>query len=123
VVALNVLEHLKKEEGFSLMEEMERCARQKVIISTPNGPQYQEAYDENPLQKHQSSWLVKDFAIRGYSIKGIGGLAILKMRMRGGPLIRSSLFLAIILDITRELTYFFPKLDYQLLCIKEVNVN
>jgi cyclopropane fatty-acyl-phospholipid synthase-like methyltransferase len=37
VVVLDVLEHLSKEDGYKLIEKMERWARQKVIIFTPNG--------------------------------------------------------------------------------------
>ena len=37
VIALELLEHLNKEEGYELIHNMERWARSKVIVSTPNG--------------------------------------------------------------------------------------
>src|ERR1043166_5173699 len=36
-IALDVIEHLKKADGFKLMEAMEKVARRKVIFFTPNG--------------------------------------------------------------------------------------
>ena len=36
-IAIDVIEHLPKEEGLKLMEDMESIAKRKIIIFTPNG--------------------------------------------------------------------------------------
>jgi hypothetical protein len=68
---IEVLEHIPKDKGLRLLREMERIAK-KVIITTPNGYVSQKPLDNNPSQKHVSSWSVKDFIKRGYAVKGVG---------------------------------------------------
>lgn len=55
VAALDVIEHLDKEDGLLLLRRMEAMARKRVVILTPNGfvPQ---AADANPWQEHKSGW-------------------------------------------------------------------
>jgi len=48
ILCLEVIEHLTKEEGHDLIKKMEKWARKKIIITTPNG------YDCNPFQTHKS---------------------------------------------------------------------
>src|SRR5690606_12372244 len=45
VVALDLIEHLTKDEGLKLLKDMETIARKKVILFTPNGFLPQEPYD------------------------------------------------------------------------------
>jgi hypothetical protein len=71
-IALDVIEHLKKSEGEKMLKNMEKIARKKVIIFTPNGfiPQYDK---DNKLQTHLSGWSVNDFKKRGYTVFGMSG--------------------------------------------------
>jgi SAM-dependent methyltransferase len=71
-VALDVIEHLPKEDGWRLLEAMEKLARQRVAIFTPNGfvPQHSQNGD---LQEHLSGWTAEDFRSRGYSVYGMCG--------------------------------------------------
>lgn len=78
VVLIEVIEHLTKEEGLSVLEKAETWAKHKVIITTPNGYIRQKALDENPLQEHLSGWTVKDFKDRGYKVKGLAGAKYLR---------------------------------------------
>lgn len=64
VYALDVIEHLEKADGRRLLNELERVARRRVLIFTPNGFQPQE--DENPWNVHRSGWTPDDFRRRGY---------------------------------------------------------
>jgi ubiquinone/menaquinone biosynthesis C-methylase UbiE len=68
---IEVIEHLPKNSGVRLLNELERIAK-KVVITTPNDFFPQKALDNNPFQKHLSSWSVKDFTKRGYTVKGVG---------------------------------------------------
>lgn len=78
VVSFELLEHIEKNTGLRLLEELERIASLKVIIIVPNGPLRQEAYDENPLQVHRSSWSSNELENLGYRVMGIYGLRHLR---------------------------------------------
>lgn len=71
-MALDVIEHFRKEDGYKLLDNMEKIAKKKVILVTPNGfvPQYNKG---NKLQAHLSGWTVSDFKKRGYKVEGIYG--------------------------------------------------
>ena len=73
VVALDVIEHFEKADGLRLLDDMERIARKKVVIFTPNGFVAQEATPDNPHQLHRSGWSVSEMRARGYEVRGIGG--------------------------------------------------
>lgn len=72
VIALDVVEHLKKEESLKMMKELERIARKAVIIETPEGyvPQDMDiqGHGGHKWQTHRSGWEVKDFTKRGYEV-------------------------------------------------------
>jgi GT2 family glycosyltransferase/ubiquinone/menaquinone biosynthesis C-methylase UbiE len=72
VVLSQVIEHLKTDEALALLKKIEQIAVKKVIIATPNGAYEQHEYDNNPLQKHQSSWVPKQFTQLGYKVYGQG---------------------------------------------------
>src|SRR4051812_38661444 len=54
VVAFDLLEHLSAEEGRGLIAAMEKIARRRIVLLTPNGFVPQDVYDDNPLQAHRS---------------------------------------------------------------------
>ncbi|MBI1841002.1 MAG: class I SAM-dependent methyltransferase [Verrucomicrobia bacterium] len=72
-IALDVIEHLSKEDGFRLIESMESVARKRVIFLTPNGflPQRHQSRDD--LQEHLSGWSAKEMAKRGFHVIGMLG--------------------------------------------------
>jgi hypothetical protein len=72
-IALDVIEHLPKEEGLKLMREMELIAKKKVIFFTPNGflPQKQSA--DSDLQAHFSGWEANEMKGHGYDVLGMLG--------------------------------------------------
>ncbi len=77
-VALDVIEHLKKEEGFKFLEALERCASRKVILLTPNGFLPQGHTDTDDLQSHHSGWDPAEMRTRGYRV--VGALGPKKLR-------------------------------------------
>ena len=74
VIALGVIEHLSKKEGFKLLEIMEKLARKSIIIFTPNDflkshkRHAQKGYD------HKSGWKAEEFKKLGYTVYGVNGL-------------------------------------------------
>lgn len=69
--ALDLIEHLEKEDGFALLREMSRVARVQVVIFTPLG-MYPQQYGEGDAdawgmdgghwQTHRSGWLPAELA-------------------------------------------------------------
>lgn len=72
VVALDLIEHLTKEEGLALIREMERIARKKILIFTPNGFLSQQSHDGD-LQEHLSGWTAGEMHSLGFTVIGMHG--------------------------------------------------
>ena len=72
-VALDVIEHLPKEDGWKLIRDMELIAKKKVVFFTPNGflPQKQSATSD--LQSHFSGWEIDEMRGHGYDVLGMLG--------------------------------------------------
>jgi ubiquinone/menaquinone biosynthesis C-methylase UbiE len=68
VVSIAVIEHLEKENGVRMLEEMERVAKKLIVIMTAKGFIPKTA-DDNPFQTHRSGWSSKDFKYRGYKVR------------------------------------------------------
>ena len=76
VTCIDVIEHLEKQEGFKLLEDVEKIAWDKIIIFTPKKwTENKEAVENenywsygNKYNYHQSHWTEKDFIDRGYEI-------------------------------------------------------
>jgi len=120
VTALDLIEHLPKREGYNLLREMERVARKKIIVFTPNGFLLQNAYHNNVWQAHRSSWVLRELKNLGYKVTGINGLYILRgyksmIRFKPKRLWKD------ISDITQKVTYYIPEFAFQLLCVKILN--
>ncbi len=71
-VALDVIEHLPKEEGWRMLEAMEALATRRVVIFTPNGFVPQKSKDGD-LQEHLSGWTADEMRPRGYEVRGLYG--------------------------------------------------
>ncbi len=78
VTAYGVIEHVKKSDGWELMEKCEALATKLVILETPNGFVPQGAEFGNPLQRHLSGWTRQDFEGVGYSVFGTTGTKYLR---------------------------------------------
>jgi SAM-dependent methyltransferase len=69
-VALDVIEHLTKEDGLKLIQDMERIARKRVVIFTPKGFLPQRHAVDNDLQVHLSGWEPEEMRKLGYEVYG-----------------------------------------------------
>jgi len=118
VVALDLFEHLEKNEGYRLIAMMEKIARGKIIIFTPNGFQKQSEFDCNPRQVHLSGWKVDEMRGMGYRVIGINGWKPLRgefAHIKVWP----SYFWSRISLLTQLYTVNHPKHAFALLCVKE----
>jgi len=78
-IAIDLIEHLTPEEGVALAQSMERIARKKSIIFTPNGFLEQKHTEADDLQHHHSGWEPRDMERLGYQVTGMLG----PRRLRG----------------------------------------
>ncbi|PKM92138.1 MAG: SAM-dependent methyltransferase [Euryarchaeota archaeon HGW-Euryarchaeota-1] len=119
VVALDLIEHLEKEEGLKLISMMEKIAKKKVIIFTPNGFLPQGEHFENKWQIHKSGWDVEEMQEGGYEVIGINGWKPLRGEMAKSKY-SPAFFWNRISEITQLFTKNHPKWAFQLLCVKEI---
>ena len=76
VLASEVIEHMAQEDVPRVLETLERAARRRVIVTTPNFP-YLRGGDEtivgfNEFEAHHAYVSQNDLVKRGYSITGAG---------------------------------------------------
>jgi hypothetical protein len=122
LLCCDLLEHLDKADGEELLVQMERVARERVVVLTPNGFLAQEATWGNPYQVHRSGWTAAEMQARGYRVVGMNGLAILRgqrglIRWRPAKLWRT------VSSASRPLVHVAPSLAFHLLCVKDVTVE
>lgn len=72
VIALDIVEHLEKEESLKMMAYCEQIARKAVIIETPEGyvPQNMDiqGHGADEWQTHRCGWEVEEFENMGYKV-------------------------------------------------------
>jgi len=110
VVATEVLEHLSKEDGWMCLEELERVACNKVVLTTPNG--------FLNVPSHLSGWIAKELKAKGYKVYGMHGLRFL-YHVRGGRAVPKSLLFASMAGLSQFLTYWLPDWAFGLFAIKK----
>ncbi|HEU4719048.1 MAG TPA: SAM-dependent methyltransferase, partial [Bacteroidia bacterium] len=118
-VASDLIEHLEKEDGYRLIEMMEKLAAKKVVIFTPNGFLEQREYDGNKYQVHLSGWDVEEMEKLGYKVKGINGWKPLRGEfavIRWWP----KVFWGRISLLTQKRMETRPKKAFAILCTKEI---
>ena len=119
VIALDLIEHLPKPEGLALIAMMERIARKKVIVFTPNGFLEQREHYGNKYQVHQSGWTTEEMRSLGYRVTGVNGWKPLRgesanIKWRPGWLwMRISL-------LSQPFTRTHPRSAFAILCIKDL---
>lgn len=118
VIAIDVLEHLKKEDGWALLAKMEAWSKKKIIIFTPNGFIAQDDYDSNSLQVHRSGWSVCDLENLGFKVRGMNGLKKLRGTYRSFVRFKPALFWELMSDCTQKITYFLPEAAFALFAVK-----
>ncbi len=119
VVLLDVLEHLPKEKGAAILKKVEKIARKKIIIFTPNGFLPQNDFNENPYMDHLSGWEVNEFKSRGFKVYGVRGLKSMYKNMKHEH--SDGYAHSNIQDYGQILTYHFPEKAFQLFCVKDLS--
>ncbi len=119
-----VIEHVTRNQGEKILDEIEKLAKKRIIVGTPRGfmEQPHEFLDGNPHQVHKSGWSIEDFSSRGYKVYGVGFLPIWSHHGLGR---NANIFRKIISNIISYLmspiVYFSPSLAAGVIAIKESN--
>lgn len=115
IMLMEVLEHLTKEEGLSLLDKMKRIARKRIILTTPNGYLPQDNPD-NPFQKHKSGWEIDELQKMGFTdFRGVGGL-----RVFGWDFDRLSVAL-LVQSLPQKIAYRLPRKANGFICKLELD--
>lgn len=127
VIASEVIEHLTKADGLRMIKELERVAKNKIILTTPNG--FLEAFpgpEDNPEEKHISGWVAKELKALGFKVYGFNGFKVIRNlqdRIKNKPKTALNIFikiLIIILSKCNPIVYYFPSLAFHLFCFKNI---
>ena len=119
VIALELLEHLNKQEGYELIHNMESWARKRVVVSTPNGYLPHGCRDNNPFQVHQSGWEIDELRNLGFNVYGVSGLIALRNR-EGKMKFKPEILWQAVSGFTSVLLYRHPELSFELFCVKRI---
>lgn len=115
------IEHLTKKQGFILMDNLAKIARQRVVFITPAGDMPQDPYDGNVHQKHISTWSARDFSLQGYKVVGQG----LKILYGSGNAVKKwglfSYLFSLISLLAGPLLAVKPDWGVYLFCVKDIN--
>jgi hypothetical protein len=118
-VALDLIEHLPKENGWQLLDDLEHIASQKVVIFTPNGFLPQKG--QGDLQEHLSGWTPAEMRDRGYDVIGFYGHKSLRgeyHRLKGRP----KIFWAVVSLLSQaSITRRQPEKAAAIYCVKTVS--
>jgi SAM-dependent methyltransferase len=119
VIAIDLIEHLEKQDGLRLLAIMERIAKKVVVVSTPNGFLSQNAYEDNVWQIHKSGWVTEEMRKRGYKVMGINGWKPLRGEM-GRIRFTPEKIMEWISMLTEILVRNIPEKAFELLSVKHI---
>ena len=120
ILCSEVIEHLKKKEGYELIGRMEKWAKKKIIITVPNGYIWQDDLDNNKLQKHQSEWYAKELQNLGFKVYGMNGWEKLR-GYKGLFKYKPDKLWIVISDLTQKITYYLPQFAFQFFAVKQID--
>ena len=76
--AFDLIEHLRKEDGYHLLYEIDRVTKGQSIVFTPNGFVWQAPSSNNPFNAHISGWTPRELRDLGWGkSRGHTGLRVL----------------------------------------------
>jgi len=117
-----VIEHVTRKDGEEILKEIEKLAKNRIIVGTPRGfmEQPHEFLDDNPHQVHKSGWSIRDFTSRGYKVYGVGFWPIWSHHGLGRDANTVQIIVSNVISyIMAPLVYFFPTLGAGVIAIKE----
>lgn len=120
VVICDVLEHLDKPKVYKvgLFGKVEKLAKKKVILFTPNGFVPNDEVDGDPYQAHISAWYPRDYRERGYKVVGSTGVRWL-MGKASLPRFKPADLFQVLIMLTQPMVYWWPGVAWHSYAVKE----
>ncbi len=100
--AIEMIEHVSKDESYTIIKELERVTYGKIIITTPNG--FMPGYG------HACGWTAKELRKIGFKVYGIGS----KLRLR----IHNKKIYFLLYLLFTPISYFLPIFSQALIATK-----
>jgi SAM-dependent methyltransferase len=72
VTACEVVEHIQADKSAALLDRLEQIAKERIIVSTPNGDNRRGPVGGVESEAHISIWTPSWFKRRGYQVRGVG---------------------------------------------------
>lgn len=119
VLCADVIEHFEKDQSRQFIGILERIARKRVILFTPNGYVPQGAIDGNEFQIHRCGWEVEELEALGYSVTGIYGYKPLRGECANYK-IKPAILGKLVSDATQAFVRNRPKKAFALLAVKDI---
>lgn len=60
-ILIDAIEHVTREQAWTLMKELKRVCTKRLILFLPFGDTPQDGYGGNSFQEHKSTWMPEDF--------------------------------------------------------------
>lgn len=125
IVATEIIEHLSKDDGLKMLEEIESVAAKKIIMTTPNGFLPTSAGPEdNPDEIHLCGYTESELNRLGFKVWGLHGLKYFWTIKDGQSVIRFRLpkiISSLIINISEPFAFHRPSLAFQLFFTKNVD--
>lgn len=120
IVMIEVIEHLEEKNAILLLEKIQKIAKKRVIIHTPNWYLVQSPFDWNEYQRHLS-WYDVDFFKENWFNDIYWMWWYKKLRWEFWiPAYSPKLLFHILSELTEIFVFKMPRLAFQLLAIKNI---
>lgn len=116
VMALDLVEHLEKEEALALLNRMENIAKIAVIVQTPNGFFPQGEHSGNAYQWHKCGFSPEELKEMGYGVLGMDGPKFLRKKSFDAD--EPNLIFSILANLSDPIFRYFPEKSFNLLAYK-----
>ena len=120
-VALDVIEHLTKKDGHTLIRDMERIARKKILLFTPNGFLPQTSLYNNDLQEHLSGWTADEMMALGFKVLGMYGPKFMRSEQHQHKFKPAALSGMVAALLHFAFTRWQPRYAAAIVCVKDVS--
>jgi SAM-dependent methyltransferase len=122
VVLVGLMEHLRRSDGKVFLEKLEKIAKKKIIICTPNGFVPQNPHSGNIYQEHIAGWYAKDFKTRGYKVYGIRGFKFIRGEL--AAIKYKPWYVWLYLSYLSEfITIHLPWIGFELMAVKTLKIR
>lgn len=130
ILGMDIIEHVKKEDGVKALQDFERIAKKQIILTLPSRER-NPTWDDptNPFERHQATYSPHEFRKLGYKVTGFGippicGVDREERLIASLPRPLAKIFVIIRLlawIVAAPLVYYFPYLSHQMICVKDLS--